>query len=68
MLNSGNGNAWLIRPVQILENILTPYVTFRPSERSIITLPEAPLGDLVVISQEPVNVTLSVSLFFDIII
>lgn len=34
-------------------------LSFRPSERSIITLPEAPLGDLVVISQEPVNVTLA---------
>lgn len=34
-------------------------LSFRPSERSIITLPEAPLGDLVVISQDPVNVTLS---------
>ena len=29
---------------------------FRPSERSIITLPEAPLGDLVVISRDPVTV------------
>jgi len=34
-------------------------LSFRPSERSIITLPEAPLGDLVVISRDPVNVTLS---------
>lgn len=34
-------------------------LSFRPSERSIITLPEAPLGDLVVISQDPINVTLS---------
>jgi hypothetical protein len=34
-------------------------LSFRPSERSIITLPEAPLGDLIVISQDPINVTLS---------
>lgn len=34
-------------------------LSFRPSERSIITLPEAPLGDLIVISQDPVNVTLT---------
>lgn len=34
-------------------------LSFKPSERSIITLPEAPLGDLIVISQNPVNVTLS---------
>ena len=39
-------------------------LSFKPSERSIITLPEAPLGDLIVISQNPVNVTLSVSSYF----
>ena len=39
-------------------------LSFKPSERSIITLPEAPLGDLIVISQNPVNVTLSVSTYF----